>query len=228
VRLNSPTIYRQKTSGIAYGYEADLLPKICGVILDAHKAGALRSTQQYLVDRAEVMIRAFATVGVIALIDEATGYQAERARDELQRLLEAYVVEEMRPWIPVFPEEFFRQVYRLQRWQYKEGTAKTPRYVGKLINEWIYKRLPKPVLPELQKRNPALDGRRRHKHHQFLTEDTGIPHLDRQIASVVTLMRISPNRDVFERHLVDAFPKPGDQGHLPVFEEDQLDGSEGV
>lgn len=222
VRLNSPAIYRQKSGGVAYGYEADLLPKICGVILDANKAGSLKTTQGYLVARAEVMIRAFATVGIIALIDEATGYQAERARDELQQLLDAYVVEEMRPWLRVFPDEFFKQVYRLQGWRFREGSAKRPQYVGKLINEWIYKRLPEPVLPELRRRNPAIEGRRRHRHHQFLTDDTGIPHLDRQIASVVTLMRISPNRDVFERHLVDAFPKPGDQGHLPVFEEDQV------
>lgn len=89
-RLNSPRLYRPKNgSPIAYGYDAELLPGICGVILDANKAGVLKRSQQYLVDRAEVMIRGFATVGIIALVDEATGFQAERAKDELQKILQA-------------------------------------------------------------------------------------------------------------------------------------------
>lgn len=220
LRLNSPTIYRQKSSGIAYGFEAELLPRICGVILDAARAGALKSSQSYLVQRADVMIRGFATVGIIALVDEATGFQAERAKDELQRILQAYVVEEMRPWLKVFPTEFFRQIYRLHGWKFEEGNAKRPGCIGTFINEWIYKRLPEPVLPALRKMNPSLEGRRRHKHHQFLTDETGIPHLDRQIASVTTLMRASSNKDMFQQLLVNAFPKMGEQLLIPVFDMD--------
>ncbi len=70
---------------------------------------------------------------------------------------------------------------------------------------------------ELRKKNPSVEGRRRHKHHQFLTYDTGIPHLDRQIASVTTLMRASSNKEMFNRLLVNAFPKLGEQLLIPVF-----------
>lgn len=122
----------------------------------------------------------------------------------------------MRPWISVFPNEFFKQIYRLHGWAFKEGNFKRPQYVGKLINEWIYGRLPKPVLPELRHRNPAVEGRRRHKHHQFLTEDTGIPHLDKQISSVTTLMRASRDKKMFEALLTNAFPLEGEQMHLVV------------
>src|SRR5215471_13022296 len=82
VTLVSPIQYRPKHGGrTAFGYEASLLPKICGVILDAERAGALKV--QAMADTASVLIRAFAQVGVVALIDEATGYQEQRAKDEL-------------------------------------------------------------------------------------------------------------------------------------------------
>lgn len=217
MRLISPSVYKQRTGSIAYGFDAELLPQICGVILDANKAGVLKRSQCYLVPPAEVMIRGFATVGIIALVDEATGFQAERAKDELQRILQAYVVEEMRPWLKAFPTDFFRQIYRLYGWKFEEGNAKRPGVVGKFINEWIYNRLPDPVLPELRKRNPIVDGRRRHKHHQYLTEETGIPHLDKQIVAVTTLMRAAGSKEMFNQLLVNAFPKQGEQLLMPVF-----------
>lgn len=221
VRLNPPVVYRAKRGGrTAYGYEATLLPDICSVILDAERAGSLRVTQLALAARARALLTAFAKTGVIAVVDEATGFEAERAKGDLQRLLEQYVVEEMRPWLAVFPTEFFRQVYRLHGWQFREGHAQHPQLVGKLINEWIYRRLPGPVLPELRRRNPIIGKRRRHKHHQYLTEDTGIPHLDRQIASVITLMRVSRDKRRFEENLRTAFPKHGDQTVLAVDPED--------
>jgi hypothetical protein len=213
VRLTSPVLYRHRAGGgvIAYGYEATMLPEICATILDADKAGLLRAAQQRLVSAASALLRGFAKVGIIALVDEATGYQADRAKDELQRILQAYVVEEMRPWLSMFPNDFFRQIYRLQGWKFQEGCAKRPQYIGKLINEWVYGRLPPPVLPELCRRNPAVEGRRRHKHHQFLTEETGIPHLDRQIAAVTALLRASRDLSMFTEMLKRAFPKLGDQ-----------------
>lgn len=38
---------------------------------------------------------AFAKVGLIAVIDEVTGYQDERDRNELQLILEKYVSQEL-------------------------------------------------------------------------------------------------------------------------------------
>lgn len=219
VRLTAPVLYLHKhiiggeggRGSVAYGYDATLLPEICTVILRAQQQGLLRSNQQHLVVAASALLTGLAKTGIIALVDEATGYQADRAKDELQRILQAYVVEEMRPWIAMFPNDFFRQIYRLQGWTYKEGCAKRPGYIGTLINEWVYGRLPPPVLPELRRRNPSVDGRRKHKHHQFLTEETGIPHLDKQIAVVTALLRGSRDIDMFNEMLKRALPKPGDQ-----------------
>jgi hypothetical protein len=183
------------------------------VILDAKKAGLLKRNT-YLAETAEILIRGFARVGVVALIDEATGFQEDRARDELSRILEAYVQEALRPWVRTFPNAFFRETYRLQGWEYKPGKCKRPQYVGKLINKYIYEQLPEPVLPELQRKNPITrSGRRRHKHFQYLTSQTGIPHLDKQIAVVTTLMKISRDKAEFEQLFERAFAR---QQQLPL------------
>lgn len=211
--LISPVPYKPKSGGrIAYGYEATLLPRICEVVLDANKAGVLRKSQAKLVATAEMLIRGFAHVGIIALVDEATGYQADRARDELNRILSAYISKELLRWTKRFPDEFFRQIYRLEGWEYKEGHHKRPQRVGKLVNELIYQQLPDGVLPQLKKLNPTNEtGRRTYRHHQFLTDDAGHPHLNKQIIEVVTLMRISDDKRQFFRLFRKAFPPRGQQ-----------------
>ncbi len=47
---------------------------------------------------------AFAKTGLVAVIDEVTGYQYDRERDELQKLLSAYISEELMPWTKRFPD----------------------------------------------------------------------------------------------------------------------------
>lgn len=208
-RLIAPVQYKPKHGGrTAFGYEATLLPKICEVLIDAERASALKSNQMHLARRADVLLRGFAHVGIIALVDEATGYQAERARDELNKILEAYIAKELLPWTQRFPDEFFRQIYRLHRWEFKPGTIRGPRYVGKLINKLVYKPLPPGVLDQLKRLNPPLNekGYRRYKHHQFLTPDIGNPHLEKQIIEVTTLMRVADDKHSFERLFQKAFP----------------------
>jgi hypothetical protein len=161
-------------------------------------------------------MRGLAHVGITALVDEATGYQQVRDRDELHRILEAYIAKELLPWTKRFPDEFYGQMFRLRGWQYSPPSVKRPKYVGKLTNELIYEKLPKGVLEELRSKNPVTPrGYRKHKHFQFLTEDIGNPHLEKQVVSVTTLMRASPNWATFERLFKRAF---GIQGEF-YFEE---------
>lgn len=206
--------FRLPQGGVtANGYEATALVDVCKTILAADRAGALLERQRHIAQRAQVLIEAFATVAIIALVDEATGYQADRARDELQKILESYVIEEMRPWVVKFPTEFFKQMYKLHGWRFEKGQTHHPQVVGKFINQWIYERLPEPVLPKLREANPLKEtGRRSYKHHQFLSDQTGIPHLDRQIATVTALMRAANgDKKLFQNLLSNAFPTDGEQ-----------------
>jgi hypothetical protein len=203
------------SSARSAGYKAEILPMVCEVYLDARNDGVLAKNQMETARAAEVLIRGLARVGIIALVDEATGYQEVRARRELEKILEAYVQEQFRPWVRTFPDEFFRQIYRLHNWEFKPGQTQRTPHVGKLIKHYIYEQLPKGVLAELERLNPKNHkGNRPRKHHQYLTATTGNVHLDRQINTVITLMRISRNRAEFEEFFDRAFPGP--QLKLPL------------
>lgn len=201
---------------IAFGYNALILPLVCGVFLDADEKGALHKSQKPIARRAQILTRAFATVGIIALVDEATGYQYIRDRDALTLILQAYILDEYLPWTKRFPDEFYKELFRLRGWQYSPPKVAKTQLVGKITNDIVYKRLPKGVLEELRRKNPVTkEGYRGHKHHQFLTEDIGNPHLEKHLAVVTALMRASTSWDKFKRLLQRAVPIPGEQLYMP-------------
>jgi hypothetical protein len=216
-RSSIPIVYKSiKGGGIrgyAHGYKAELLPKVCDVILQAREAGLLKSSQTHIALQCEILVRALAAVGIIALVDEATGYQYDRDRYDLERLLAKYLSEERLKWAKMFPDEFYKQIYRLKTWPYPGGGGgKTP-YVGRLTNELVYEKLPPGVLEELRNRNPVnpLKKRRQWCHHQFLSADLGQPDLRDHLLQVIALLRASSNWGTFKRLFARAFPKRGDQ-----------------
>jgi hypothetical protein len=214
--LYEPIQYRHVgNSGRSAGYRAEILPLVCEVYLDARNEGVLLKNQENAARAAEILIRGLARVGIIALVDEATGYQEVRARQELEKILEAYVQAQFRPWVRMFPDDFFRETYRLHGWEFRPGQTQRNPGVGKLIKHYVYGQLPPGVLAELERVNPKnAKGNRPRKHHQHLTESTGNVHLDRQINSVITLMKISRNRAEFEDFFERAYPPP--QEKLPL------------
>jgi hypothetical protein len=199
--------FRRKGGGKAYGYPAELLPKVCAVFDDADAAGALTAGQKHIGRKARMLLRGFAQVGIVALVDEATGYQEDREKDELHRLLALYLSEERLQWAKRFPDEFYKQLYRLKSWPWPNGGKRTP-LVGKITNELVYEKLPSGVNEELRTRNPTLEstGRRRWKHHQFLSEDIGQPDLRDHLLQVIAIMRASRAWTDFIRSFSRAFP----------------------
>lgn len=183
----------------------------------------LTEEQKRIASVCDLLIRGFAQVGIIALVDEATGYQELREKDELNRILSAYINEELRPWVKrVFPEEFFRQIYRLHGWTYIPGSISRPQVIGNMINKWIYEYLPDGVLTALREKNPTTDaGHRKHRHHQFLTQEEGIRHLEGQIAVVTSLMRVADTKEEFERLFARNFAKTY-QAELPMMAESRM------
>ena len=80
---------------MTYGYDATLLIDICSAIIDANRAGVYPNDN--LVTHADIIIRAVAKTGIIALVDEATGYDKakERAKNELQNYLKVFLSKEV-------------------------------------------------------------------------------------------------------------------------------------
>lgn len=202
----TPVVYRTKSGGRAFGYDAMLLPHVCEVYLaarDAHfearkvdpTASVLLPSQEHIVRACDMLMRGLARVGIIALVDQATGFAEQQTKDELFRILEAYISAPLLPWTKKFPDEFFKQVYRLYGWQYRPGSTRRPQCVGAFINKYVYDQLPPGVIDKLRELNPVTEtGRRKHKHFQHLTIDTGDEHLDRQVTAVQTLLQVVPDK----------------------------------
>ena len=194
--------------GAAYGYEATVLADLCEAILAAREAGVLLSQQAHIAEQAEALLRSFARVGIIALIDEATGYQDFRTREALQKILDKLIQKNLRPWTKTFPDEFYKEMFRLKGWTYSPWSVNRPGIVGKYTNDVVYERLATGILEALQSFNPTLpEGGRGHRHHQHLTEHTGYPALQEHLAVVVGLMRAAPNWNNFTRLLNRSLPK---------------------
>jgi hypothetical protein len=200
--LTEPLEYRPQHGGrTAYGFNAELFPRICDVWLKAKDAGVLTDKQEETAKKAYVLMRALAHVAIIALVDEATGFQDVRARDALAKILEAFIAEELRKWIPTFSPKFYKEMFRLKGLKF-DGSTKRPQYFGHLTNDLVYSRLAPGVLEELKNRNPVVEtGRRRSKHHQWLTGDIGHPALREHIEAVSTLMAASDTWDQFYKML---------------------------
>lgn len=215
-RANTPIRFIPPHGGNpADGYEATILPDICAVLIEAQQKNALDKRLIRLAERAAVLQHGFATIGIIALVDEATGYQEVRRRDALARILEKFVAKELRPWIKTFPSEFYEQIYRLNGWQYEEGAGR-PGVIGHWTNNIIYRRLAPGVWQELNRHTPRDDkGRLKQKLFQRLTEDIGHPKLREHLAAVVMLMKYSPNWEIFMERLNKEFPQWGDTWMLP-------------
>jgi hypothetical protein len=141
-----PILFRAPRAGrFAYGYEATVLADLCDAILEARKRLALEERQRHIAERAEVLVRAFARVGIIALVDEVTGYQADRDRDALHKILAAYVSPELLPWAKRFPDEFYQHMFRLRGWTFDpQHGPRGPRLAGLLTVQLVYDKLPPP------------------------------------------------------------------------------------
>ena len=198
--------YRAPNGSLGRGIKAELLPKICEVWLDAKAAGKLGIRQTLIAAKADILLRGLAHVGIIALVDEATGYQSDRVRDALAKILEAFVAKELRKWVRTFEADFYKELFRLRGIPYT-GSIKRPAYIGHLTNDLVYSRLAPGVLHELRTLNPPNEkGRRKAKHFQWLTQDVGHPKLQQHLASVTALMRASDNWDQFKKMLDRALP----------------------
>lgn len=200
-RINNPIKFKRPGAGgsqsVTYGYEVTILIDICSGIIEANRDGEF--DDEIIVRNADIIIRSVAKVGIVALVDEATGYQYEREKDELQKILKAYISEELLPWQKRFPDIFYKELFRLNGWDYTvNGIKKRPGIIGKWTNTFVYEELPNGVLEELKKKTPKSEaGNRTNRYHQLLTIDVGEPNLEKQINKVITLFQVSDNMKQF-------------------------------
>lgn len=181
------------------GYEATVLADICDAFLEARKHIKLSTRQKIIADQCEILIRGFARVGLIALIDEATGYQYEREHLELQKILNAYISDEILKWQLTFTDDFYKEVFRLWGIPFIPKYIRVkPQFIGKLTTKYIYEQLPKGIIEKIkEKSGKTTKGNYKYKWHQSLTPEIGREHLKKQIHEVTALMSISDSKEQF-------------------------------
>lgn len=227
-QLNSPIKFQRPNSGgsqsATYGYEVTILIDICDSILEAKKTG--KNVPNNIVENAELIIRSVAKVGIVALVDEVTGYYKDknRAKDELQKFLKQFMRDDAAKLVKRFEDTFFEMIYKMRGWTWNYA-HRHPGVVGLWINDIVYERIAPLVLAELRKKNPKTEkGTRKNKHHQFLTDEVGVPKLLNHLAAVEALGRASNyNWNTFMSLLDTAFPKQYQQMTLLFNEESNED-----
>lgn len=201
---------------IVSGYDARILPIVCEIWLKAREAGVLQKQQLDKAQKAEILIRALAHIGIISLVDEATGYQDIRPRDALAKLIEEFVAKEMRPYVAKFPPEFYKEIFRLRGLDFPTGTVKKPQYFGHLTMDVIYKRLAPAVWMELKERAKTEKKVKKPHLHRYLSDDVGDPRLQKVLTQVITVMQLSKDWKDFKTKLDRIIPVYNTTLSLPL------------
>lgn len=199
LKTSSEVEFRTKRGAKAFGYSADLLPKVCGVFLDAKAAGALTKGQEHIAERALMLIRGLASVGIIALVDEATGFQYDRPRRDLEEYLKKFLSESLRKWVRTFPGDYFKHLCRLKGVELRSD-MRLPQYFGHLTNDLIWKRIAPGLLRALKDRKEER-GHKSDKLHSWTSEELGKPELLLHLGTVVGLMKANTDYDEFYKLL---------------------------
>lgn len=154
------------------GISAEVFLDVCRAYVEALQEGKLQTDRQKeIAIKCSILLASCAKVGLIALIDEATGYQFEREEQALQIKLKAFIADELRAWEKTFPDELWEEFGRLTNWH--GSLHNRPKWWGKLVIELIYDTLDPDVAKYLKENKPPVGVR----WFQQLTENYGARHL---------------------------------------------------
>lgn len=196
-----PIEYKAINGSDSTGYDANILPLMCKMYLDARQDKVLKVSQIPLARASEILLIGLSKIGITALVDEATGYQFERERFELQKILTTYISDEILKWQLTFTDDFYKQVYKLWGLPFIPKYIKNkPSFIGNITTKYIYEQLPSGVLDKIrEKTGKTTKGNWKYKWHQNLTQEIGREHLKKQIIEVTLLMEMSETKADFEK-----------------------------
>ena len=216
-KINNPINFKPLVQDLAHGYEADILADVARAIVGASENVQLTRAQEPLVAQAKILIHAFAKIGVVALIDEATGYQQIRDPSALRLLVQQYIASEKQEWDKQFPDSFYDELNRIYNSKKLTTTSSgaviqnRPQHFAKFTRTFVYEPLENgAVLEELDRINPKIDskGNRKARFHQHLSLGYGIEKLKRQVQTVETLISVSDTIGQFKKLFFKKFGYP--------------------
>lgn len=216
---NSPILFTPPHGGQpAYGYKATILVDICDAVLVARKNGKLSKPDSKLAENCEILTRAFARVGITALIDEATGYIKDKKKAEYIELFKQFVADAAKEWQKEFPDPFFDMVYKIYGKSRLATKNQHPQYFGYFIKKYVYQPLAGSdgvILEMLEEKNPKVVNSagnkvRKKKLFQFL-EGVGTDALRQHIWRLIGIGEASETKAEFERKFAKVFPSKNQQ-----------------
>jgi hypothetical protein len=203
-------------------YDASVLVAVCNIWLKAREAKVLQAQQLPKAQKAEILTRALAETGIVALVDEATGYEKIRPQNALQEFLALMLRKELAAWVKKFPDEFYENIYKLKGWKWPGMSKNRYSVVGHYTNNLVFDRLAPGLLKELKVRSPKNDKGRRDLMHPWLSEDVGDPMLAQHLHTLVMFQRLAiANGHGWNKflHTIDqVLPRRGDTLPLPFDE----------
>lgn len=223
MQSTTPIVFQPRSPGgfrgVAFGYRANLLPKVCWVYHEAYLSGRILPSQKHIAEACTALLKALTNVAIDALVDEATGFQDIRAKNALIKLLEKYISKEALPWVKTFDDEFYREMFRLHGYAYDPASVKRPMIFAKRTED-IYDRLAPGARQELQKLvKRGMSGRPSEKLFQHLTENEGYKALTDLLHDAKIVMKLSNDPRDYQRKLDRVHPRFGDTMPLPLDDE---------
>jgi hypothetical protein len=208
-KFESALPYIAKSGEEARGIDVTVLPDICDVYVTAKNEGVRNEKFKEVADNAYKMIKAFAKVGIIALVDEATGYQYDREKQELQAILQLFISDEILDWQRTFQLSFYKEIFRLWGIPFTaENIRRKPSFIGHITNGYVYDNMPKGsfILENLKKRTPKTASGKNYKYRLFQSlTPLGKKSLEKVLYSVEALASISETKAQFIKFMNEKY-----------------------
>jgi hypothetical protein len=211
-----PALFKFDTGGesfakYAQGIRVERFNDICraysNALLDHHLSAhdptkiALTQRQLEIAYRAIRFLQAASDTGLVALVDEATGYQYERAEDALRLKMKLYLEDDMRKWEKTFPDQLWVEFGRLTNW--KGSVHHRPKYWGKLVMELVYGYLDPDVAAWLKENAPKPQGGK--NYHQWLSGQYGLKRLIEHIYFLIGMSAACNSMSELRRKMAEKF-----------------------
>jgi hypothetical protein len=222
-KIDNPIVFKYFNTGsesgqtdgpgvTVHGIETTTFVEILRVILKAK----LTATQKFMAERAQEMLIALANTTLDTIIYQESGYWKTIEGQRVADILDKYLQDHARTWAKTFPDEFWVKLIRVKGYP-SYLALKRPAFVGHWVNDIVYDRLLPGARKKLKEVNPRLPaGYRKHKNHQFTTEDFGLPELKAHLIRVMAYMDAAANDTQFMRMLNRGTPKFGDTYEMPL------------
>lgn len=187
----------------------DVVPEFASGVIHQALDGTLHPQRRMLIAPCLKIQDSLARVGIVALIDEATGYQYHRAPDALQDLFARLIRNTAADWERRFHPDYYQAIYKLFGWQYDQTVSQRPHIIGKITLQWVYEPVfPPEILVAIKERQSS------EKMHQWLTDEGGLKLMEKQRDAVMMIARSSADHQDFEARCSVAFFRRGQMSIL--------------